>query len=301
MRKIACLTIDVESDFLDTSGHVLLLQDEALFQRYVSILRSRGVKLTAFLVTSLLEQHGEALRRLQAELPVEFAIHSHAHDMSVPCSPEDILLAERTYREFMGSAPSGYRAPIGQITRDGLETLMDLGLRYDSSIFPSVRPAMPWGYNNLHLPVHPFRICWGSRSIIEVPMASLSVLRLNFSLSYVKLFGWETYRLLIKLFPLPGQLAVLSHPYDHYFHLVQDRVSVLEKPLLQRNAPRAFDLLERMLDHLAAAGYEFELMSGLCDTLDGQALPEYPLESIVNPRFTRPPVVRSELSAGKGL
>ena len=281
MNRIACLTLDVESDFLDPTGTIRLLERPELYDRYLGILRSRGVKLTGFLVTSLLPKYGEAYRRLSQQIPVEFAIHSHAHDMDNPCSPDDIRLAVRMFHDFMGADPLGYRAPVGQITRAGLETLMELGLRYDSSIYPSVRPGTEWGYNNLHLPVAPFRVCDAGRSILEVPFASLSGLRLNFSLSYVKLFGWNTYRLLLKLFPLPEQVAVLTHPHDHYFHLVQDHVTAPEKPLLLRNARSAFDILEKMLDHLLAAGYRFEFMSTLCDSLDAGALREFELGAVV--------------------
>ncbi len=282
MRKIACLTLDVEADFLDPTGRIRLLEDEALLNRYVSVINSRRVKVTGFLVTSLLKKNGEAYKRLSTQIPIEFAVHSHAHDMHNPCSPADIELAARTFHDYFGRDPIGYRAPVGQITRAGMDTLMDLGFRYDSSIYPSVRPGKDWGYNNLHLPVEPFRVRSGTRSILEVPFASLSTIRLNFSLSYVKLFGWPVYSLLLKFFPLPDQVAVLTHPHDHYFHLLKDQVTAREKPLLLRNARSAFELLEKMLDHLTAAGYEFEFLSTLCDELDATALPEFPLDSIVN-------------------
>jgi peptidoglycan/xylan/chitin deacetylase (PgdA/CDA1 family) len=203
--------------------------------------------------------------------------------MHRPCSPEDIRLAYDSFHDFFGYEPLGYRAPIGQITRLGLQALMELGLRYDSSIYPSLRPGFVLGYNNLHLPVTPFVFCADGKSILEIPFACVPVVRLNFSLSYVKLFGWNTYRLLLKWFPLPDQAAVLTHPHDHYFHLVQHHVTAPEKPLLLRNARNAFDLLEKMLDHLLAAGYEFEFMSALCDSLDRSALPAYPLTSIRTP------------------
>lgn len=281
-RKIACITLDVEADFLDPTGRIRLFEDEALFERFASVIRKSDVKLTAFLVTSLIQKHGAAYQRLSRQIPVEFAIHSHAHDMQRPCSRPDIELAVRTFRDFTGGNPIGYRAPVGQITREGMETLMDLGFRYDSSIYPSARPGKR-GYNHLHLPVTPFTVRQGTRSIVEVPLASLTGIRLNFSLSYVKLFGWRTYQLLLKLFPLPGQVAVLSHPHDYYFHLLKNEVTAYEKPLLLRNARSAFALLETMLDFLAQSGYEFEFLSGLCDALDVNGLVEIPLDGVTGP------------------
>jgi len=194
MRKIACITLDVESDFLDPSGRIRLFEDDALFNRYVNILKKNDVKITAFLVTSLISKHGDSYRRLQDQIPIEFAVHSHMHDMQNPCSRADIEEAFRTFRAFTGQNPSGYRAPVGQITREGLQTLFDLGFRYDSSIYPSYRPGR-LGYNNLHLPVEPFRVRHEAQSIIEIPFATLHGVRLVFSLSYVKLFGLDNVQL----------------------------------------------------------------------------------------------------------
>ncbi len=278
--KIACITLDVESDFDDPEGRIRLFEDPALLERYVRIVNVHGVKVSAFLVTSLLDRHGPDYRRLQGQIPLEFAIHSHAHDMQQPCSRVDIEQAVRTFREYTGQAPAGYRAPVGQINREGLETLLDLGFRYDSSVYPSFRPGR-MGYNNLHLPVEPFRIRRGTQSILEIPFATLTGVRLVFSLSYVKMFGWMTYRLLFKPFPLPGQIAVLAHPYDYYFHLIGDRVTASEKPLLLRNARRAFDLFEGMLSFLHRQGYEFPFLSGLCDALEADNLREIPMEKVV--------------------
>ncbi len=279
-RKIACITLDTEADFLDPAGHIRLFENEVLFDRYVSIIKKYDVKVTSFLVTSLIQKHGTSYRRLQDQIPVEFAIHSHMHDMDNPCSRADIAESVRTFRSFMGYDPSGYRAPVGQITREGLQTLLDLGLRYDSSIYPSFRPGR-MGYNNLRLPVEPFRIRHEAQSILEVPFATLHGVRLVFSLSYVKLFGWATYNWLMKVFPPPDQMAVLAHPHDYYFHLLADQVTAGEKPLLLRNAKNAFELFENLIIFLRGTGYEFKFISGLCDYLEGKDLPTYDMEKVI--------------------
>jgi len=281
--KIACLTLDVEEDFKDPEGRIRLFEDEALLDKYVRIINENGVKVTAFLVTSLLGRYADQYRRLGDLIPVEFEIHSHAHDLRNPCSRADIEAAARAFREFAGRDPTGYRAPVGQITREGLDTLLDLGFRYDSSIYPSLRPGR-LGHNNLYLPVCPFRITRAAESIIEVPFACVSGVRLDFSLSYVKMLGWKTYELLMKLFPLPDHVAVLSHPYDHYFHLLPYEVRSYEAPLLRRNARSAFALLETMLRFLRARDYEFEFLSGLCDDIAPSPLREFSIE-----RVTREP------------
>jgi peptidoglycan/xylan/chitin deacetylase (PgdA/CDA1 family) len=279
-RKIACITLDVEADFLDPNGHILLFDDPILLNKYVSIIQANGVKVTAFLVTSLLDRYSAAFKRLSELVPVEFAIHSHQHDTVDPCTAEDIKASVDAFQKFAARKPPGYRAPFGHITNGGLHTLLELGIRYDSSIFPSMRLGR-FGYNNIFLPHTPFRITQGTQSIIEVPFASLSGLRLIFSLSYVKLFGWRTYELIMKLFPLPDQIAVLSHPHDFYFHLLDANVHAAGQPLLRRNARQAFDLFEKMIRFLRGRGYEFMFLGELCDFLETKPLTELPLERVV--------------------
>ena len=278
--KIACLTLDVEQDFRDPEGRIRLFEDEGLLRRYVELVEAHGVKVTAFLVTSLLDRYADDCRRLSDLIPVEFEIHSHAHDLQDPCSRPDIEAAVSAFHEFAGRDPTGYRAPVGLITREGLDTLFELGFRYDSSVYPSLRPGT-LGHNNLHLPVSPFRIVRGAESIIEVPFGTVSGVRLDFSLSFVKMLGWKTYELLMKAFPLPDHVAVLSHPYDHYFDRLPYDVRGWEGPLLRRNARSAFELLEKMLRFLRAEGYEFAFMSSLCDQLEAMPLRQLGIERVV--------------------
>src|ERR1700690_2500135 len=117
MRKIACITLDIETDFHDPDGRIRLFDDASLFARYTALVKKYNIKVTAFLVTSLLNKYGADYQRLAAEIPVEFGIHSHMHDMSDPCSRADIEESVHAYRDFFRKNPIGYRAPVGQITR----------------------------------------------------------------------------------------------------------------------------------------------------------------------------------------
>ena len=278
-RKIACLTLDVEEDFKDPEGRIRLFEDEKLLRRYVEVVEEHGVKVTAFLVTSLLDRYGDDCRRLRELIPVEFESHSHAHDLRNPCSRADIEASVSAFRAFAGRNPAGYRAPVGLITREGLDALFDLRFRYDSSIYPSLRPGT-LGHNNLHLPVSPFRIRRGADAIVEVPFGTVSGVRLDFSLSYVKMLGWKTYDLFMKAFSLPDQVAVLSHPYDHYFHVLPYEIRDWMAPALRRNSRSAFDLLGTMLRYLRGQGYEFAFMSDLCDEVSSQPLRELAAEKV---------------------
>jgi len=261
-NRFACITLDMEPDYGDAMSHIRLLDNPEFFERYVSIVNKYEAKVTMFTVTSLFERFGGNFRQLAAHIPLEFAVHSHSHNPYNACGRDEIKAAVQAFQKYTGSAPIGYRAPIGRIDKDGLGHLMDFGFQYDASLYPSIRPG-EFGYFNLHMPNTPFRVTRGSQSLIEFPFTSLSTIRIVFGLSYVKLLGWGMYSSLLRLFGLPDVVLALAHPHDFYTYLLADGLSGLEKFALTRNAPKAFDYFEKMIMALAVRCYEFVFVSEL--------------------------------------
>ena len=191
-RKIACLTLDMEPDYGDPEGHIRLLENPDYFERYTTIVNKHNAKVTMFTVTSLFERFGEHFERLEKYIPLEYAAHSHSHDPGNGATRNEVENATNVIKRINGKAPLGYRAPYGQISKEGLGHLMEFGYQYDASVYTSVRPGK-FGYANLHVPNSPFRIRRGEESLIEFPFTSLSGVRIVFGLSYVKLLGWGIY------------------------------------------------------------------------------------------------------------
>ena len=266
-RKFLCITMDIEADYANTQGHNRLFEEPELFYRFVNLIRRTGVKVTSFLVTSILAGYGESVRRLEREIPIEFALHSHHHNTETSGDRAEIELAQRTLREFSGKEAIGYRAPIGAISRDGLANLIDLGFRYDASVFASVRPGRN-GYWNTHMPIEPFRVTRGRDAILEFPFPALPIIRLNFGLPWIKLFGLGLSSVLMRLFPPPSVVAFTTHAHDLYAPLETDGVTAAEKAALLRNSDQGFEILETMIERFRAAGYEFAFMSEICDHVD---------------------------------
>ncbi len=277
MKKLLCITLDIEADYANTQGHTRLFEEPALFERYVDLIRRTGVKVTGFLVTSILSRYGNGIRRLEREIPIEFALHSHHHNTETSGDRDEIELAQKTFREFFGEEAIGYRAPIGAISREGIANLMDLGFRYDASVFASIRPGRN-GYWNTHMPVVPFRVTRGGGSILEFPFPALPTIRLNFGLAWIKLYGLGLSSLLMRLFPPPYIIAFTTHAHDLYAPRLSDGVTAAEKMALLRNSERGFDILEAMIERFRKMGYEFAFMSEICDTVDSLPnLPSMPL------------------------
>lgn len=273
-RKIACLTLDMEPDYGDPDGHIRLLENPEHFERYVNIIQKHNAKVTMFTVTSLFERFEKRFAQLGKRIPLEYAAHSYSHDPHNAASREEVEKSAQVMKQVNGSGPLGYRAPIGQITKEGLGHLLDLGYHYDASVYTSVRPGK-FGYANLHMPNSPFRVRRGDESLFEFPFTSLSGVRIVFGLSYVKLLGWGLYSGLWRAFGLPEVALALSHPHDFYFHqLAGFHPASLEKIALSRNAKHAFDYYEKMVAELESREYEFAFMSEAVELVG--SLPDLP-------------------------
>lgn len=274
MKKLACITLDMEPDYGDPEKRIRLLEHSEYRERYISIIAKYNVKVTMFTVTNLFEKYGVTFKSLATRIPLEYAVHSHTHTPHSACTLDEIQNAKRAYSEFTGKPPLGYRAPIGQIDKAGLGYLLDHDFMYDASVYPSIRPGK-FGYFNLHMPNVPFRVTRADgKSLIELPFTAIETIRIVFALSYVKLLGWRAYALLLKLFGLPNYALALSHPHDFYFaNIPNNAVTGVEKFALSRNSAKAFDYFENMIQFLAEQNYQFVFISELIKEIAPQPMP----------------------------
>lgn len=280
MKKLACVTLDMEPDHGDPEKKIRLLENPEYFERYVSIINKHNAKVTMFTVTRLFDSYGELFHKLAARIPLEFSVHSHTHNPHNACTLDEVRNSHAAYEKFTGIKPSGYRAPIGRIDKDGLGHLLDHGFAYDASVYPSIRPGK-FGYNNLHMPNMPFRITRGDgRSLVEFPFTSIEKIRIVFALSYAKLLGWGLYSLILKIFGLPQIALLLSHPYDFYFGSIPNNtVHGLEGFAMARNTGREFDIFDKMLSALTKQGYDFVHLSEVHEIVKQNNLEVFALET----------------------
>lgn len=279
MNKLACVTLDMEPDYGDPEKRIRLLENPEFFERYVSIVKKYGAKVTMFTVTSLFEKYGGRFHELAARIPLEFSVHSHTHDPRRACSLDEVRASQEAYKKFTGIKPLGYRAPIGRIDKQGLNHLLDHNFEYDASVYPSIRPG-EFGYFNLHMPNIPFRVVRkDGKSLVEFPFTAIERIRIVFALSYAKLLGWGMYSMLLKVFGLPKSTLLLSHPHDFYFASITNNTTKgLERAALARNSNRAFDYFENMLKGLKSQGYEFAFISELYGQIKTSNLQEFAWE-----------------------
>ena len=227
-QKVACLALDVEQDYGD-------LLDEPSYEGLehipglIKFLKGKDIPLTCFVQGSLLETHPTNIKELSA-LDVEFELHSYSHPGPREINAEiEINKGKQAYRRFFGKDPMGYRAPLGFINDKHLETLASYGFKFDSSIFPTLRPGV---FNNLRKATTPYSI--ENPKIVEFPFTVFSnFMRVPIALSYVRLFG-KPYLYLLKTCPLPKLIVFYFHLYD-LFNLNSSTKIPLEKfPFIYR-------------------------------------------------------------------
>jgi polysaccharide deacetylase family protein (PEP-CTERM system associated) len=135
--------------------------------------------------------------------------------MSVEDFKEDTLKSIRLLEELTGEKILGYRVPgfsIGSENLDALDILLDLGLKYDSSIYPGTR-----GHGGFPgAPRFPYRQPTPKgRQILEMPASCFSILGKNIAFAgggYLRLFPYSVIKRGIHHYNKNG------HPVNVYLH-----------------------------------------------------------------------------------
>lgn len=147
---------------------------EANTERVLDLLDEQNVKGTFFILGWVAERYPHLVRRI-VERGHEPACHSYWHRLIYKLTPEefraDTLRAKRCIEDAAGEPVYGYRAPSFSITAQSawaLDTLAELGFRYDSSIFPVKHDT----YGLEAAPRAPFRVETRSGPLIEYPMTT---------------------------------------------------------------------------------------------------------------------------------
>src|SRR5262245_36906590 len=182
-------------------------------------LGSRGLRATFFVVGEIARDR-PALVRAMAEAGHEVASHSWDHRSVRRLTPEsfraDVAQSIDALEQASGTKVVGYRAPTFSVVRPtawAIDVLAELGLRYDSSVYP-VRHDR---YGVPEAPRGPFVIRGFERELLELPPVTLRALGRNLPVGgggYFRLFPTAVLEMGVRqLGRLPG-----AHAPTLYFH-----------------------------------------------------------------------------------
>jgi polysaccharide deacetylase family protein (PEP-CTERM system associated) len=223
------LSFDVEEHYLIEAAAGVSI-DEGMQARYrarlgpetdwlLEQLAEHDIKATFFIVGQIAE-HTPGLVRAIHGAGHEIGSHSWDHRRIHHFTPdgfrEDVRKSRDTLEQVTGEAVVGYRAPTFSIVRQtawALDILAEMGMLYDSSIYP-VRHDR---YGVPHAPRSPFRARGEKTAILEIPPATLRFMSKNVPM------GGGGYFRLFPLFLLERavrQVEIDCHPSVAmlYFH-----------------------------------------------------------------------------------
>ena len=263
-KKIACLTLDLEQDYGD------LLEEPSYdglehISDLVAFFKEKDLPLTCFVQGSLFETHPTHIETLST-LDVEFELHSYSHPKPKERNAEiEIQKGREAYRNFFGKDPMGYRAPLGVINNKDYEILAYNGFRFDSSVFPSLRPSI---FNNLRKSTKPYLS--SNPEVVEFPLAVFSpIIRIPLALSYIKLLDKPCFYLL-KTLPLLNLIIFCFHLHD-LFQLTSSKKIPLEKysfiykgtfKRIYQQGKEGLPVFSELIAILQQKGYTFSSGSG---------------------------------------
>src|SRR5437764_868605 len=118
------------------------------------------------------------VRRAGHEVGSHSWCHQRVHNLTPRAFREDVRRSKDALEQVTGEAVVGYRAPTFSVVRQtawALDVLAELGLAYDSSIYP-VRHDR---YGVPHAPRAPFLARGVQHTILEIPSATLQLLGMN--------------------------------------------------------------------------------------------------------------------------
>jgi hypothetical protein len=212
VERLAALTFDLDSLARDlyrqplSPGEIRRLEDvsfERVVPRIGEWLDKVDVRATFFTIGEYAQRYPTAIRQL-AGAGHEIASHTQTHPrhfstLGANDVRRELSLAHETLASAAGKAPRGFRAPGFTTSPVLIESLIDLGYAYDSSVVPSwtytslkhayrlagaasAYPLFPESYGCTRAPQMPYRISplerfgsQGQSPLLEIPISTGSL------------------------------------------------------------------------------------------------------------------------------
>jgi polysaccharide deacetylase family protein (PEP-CTERM system associated) len=185
--------------------------------RLLTLLAEAGVRATFFVLGYIAERHPDMVRAIAAA-GHEVGTHGYSHTLIYNQTPEvfraELTRAVRVLEEITGRPVVSHRAPFFSITKDSLwalDILGELGIRYDSSIFPVVN----YRYGIADAPRWPYEIKSAQHTLTEFPISTWQVMGKN-----VPIAGGAYFRIYPYAFTRQGLRAInrQGRPFVFYLH-----------------------------------------------------------------------------------
>lgn len=193
---------------------------EFVGDKLLRILDEAGAKATFFMLGYVAERHPEMVKRVEAA-GHEIGTHGFSHTLIYTQEPDvfrqELTRAIRHLEDLTGKKVLGHRAPFFSITKDSLwalDILGDLGIKYDSSIFP----VHNYRYGIPDAPRFPYAIKREKYEFIEFPISTLQLPGFTMPISggaYFRIYPYQVTKQAIRAVNRQGQpVTFYLHPWE---------------------------------------------------------------------------------------
>ena len=180
-----------------------------------------NTKATFFILGVLAKYRPEIVKEI-ASRGHEIALHGQNHEAMFTLTPEkayeDVSTSQKIVTDIIGAPVYGYRAPFFSLIKDNiylLEILADLGLIYDSSIFPMLLPR--YGIKNFPTQDALYKLP-NNKHIVELPMTTAIFLNKQLPVSgggYMRLMPAPLINKVFKKIDARDKdTMIYMHPYE---------------------------------------------------------------------------------------
>jgi polysaccharide deacetylase family protein (PEP-CTERM system associated) len=193
---------------------------ETVGEKLLQILDDAGTRATFFMLGYVAEKHPHLVKRVEAA-GHEIATHGFSHTLIYNQEP-DVFKEEMTraigfLEDLTGKKVLGHRAPFFSITKDSLwalDILGELGIKFDSSIFP----VLNYRYGIAGSPRFPYKIERNGVEFMEFPVSTLQLPGFTMPISggaYFRIYPYQVTKQAIRSVNRSGHAATFYlHPWE---------------------------------------------------------------------------------------
>lgn len=226
------LTVDVEEHYqVSAFNNAIDRQDwnkqesrvEKNTHKLLEIFSKYNVNATFFVLGMVAERYPNLVKEIQSENH-EIACHGYSHKLVYTQTPQEFKdetkRSKQLLEDITGKAVNGYRAASYSITKQSLwalDTLLELGFEYDSSIFPVKHDR--YGMAGTPTKIYNLKRPYSEKTLTEIPLTAKAIGKYNLPIAgggYFRLFPyWFTQWALRSINEKEGRPFIFYlHPWE---------------------------------------------------------------------------------------
>ncbi|MGB7207231.1 MAG: XrtA system polysaccharide deacetylase [Pyrinomonadaceae bacterium] len=190
---------------------------EFIGDKLLQLLDDADTKATFFVLGYVAEHYPEVIKKIEAA-GHEIGTHGFSHTL-IYTQPPEVFQAEMTrtishLQGLTGKKVLGHRAPFFSITKDSLwalDVLGELGIKYDSSIFP----VLNYRYGIARAPRFPYQIKREKYEFTEFPISTLKIPFMTLPIAggaYFRIYPYQLSKQFLRTVNRSG------NPFTFYLH-----------------------------------------------------------------------------------